>query len=74
MLFAVANLSNHSISSFFNEEAIILLLLRPTVKLKKKKKTDTLAPYFIPSIKLMRRDTEQLIHTAETRISQKPDE
>lgn len=49
MLFAVANLSNQL--NFFNEEAIILLLLRPTVKLKKKKKPDTLAAYFIPFYK-----------------------
>ena len=73
MLFAVANLSNQL--NFFNEEAIILLLLRPTVKLKKKKKSLILWQLILfLSVKLMRRDTEKLIHTAETRISPKPDE
>lgn len=72
MLFAVANLSNQL--NFFNEEAIILLLLRPTVKLKKKKSLILWQLILFLSIKLMRRDTEKLIHTAETRISPKPDE
>ena len=72
MLFAVANLSNQL--NFFNEEAIILLLLRPTVKLKKKKSLILWQLILFLSVKLMRRDTEKLIHTAETRISPKPDE